>query len=93
MFRDEAHASLFSDYINSRHTNISFAMEKEDNGSIFFLDTKIARDSRNNFSSDVYRKPTFSGLAIPFIVLHHSDSKLIAYILFYIEPVVYLPLI
>ena len=33
-------------------------------GSISFLDTKIGRDSRNNFSSSVYRKPTFSGLGI-----------------------------
>ena len=64
MFRDEAHASLFFDYINSRHPNISFTMEKENNGSISFLDTKIGRDSRNNFSSNVYRKPTFSGLGI-----------------------------
>ena len=66
LFRDEAHASLFLDFINGRHPNISFTMEKENNGSISFLDTKIGRDSRNNFSSSVYRKPTFSGLGISF---------------------------
>ena len=55
LFDIEHDATLFFDYINDRHPNIHFTMEKEMDKKIPFLDVQspITR---------VYRKKTFTGL-------------------------------
>ena len=48
--------------MNSRHPNIKFTFELEQNDTFSFLDIKISRDQSDSFSTSVFRKPTFSGV-------------------------------
>ena len=61
LFRSPDYLQKFKNYINSRHRNISFTCEKEQNNSMHFLDVLITRTS-NGFKTSVYHKPTFSGV-------------------------------
>ena len=54
-------ADSFREYMSSKHQNINVTIEKENVGSLSFLDVKICRKSEKFFTS-VYRKPTFSGV-------------------------------
>ena len=65
VFKQKQHAQLFLEYVNSKHPNISFTMEVEQNNKIPFLDVLISRDN-NKFNSTVYRKPTFSGMGLSY---------------------------
>ena len=65
LFRDPAHANLFLNYLNSKHQNISFTCEIENNNSLPFLDVNICRNS-NKFDTKVFRKSTFTGLGTSF---------------------------
>ena len=54
-----------SEVVNTRHEainntfpSISFTHEKEQNGSIAFLDTMVTRGSKGRLNHTVYRKPT-----------------------------------
>ena len=58
---------LFKGYMNSCHTSISFTTETEKSDKMSFLDIEITREN-NVFTTNVYRKPTFSG------VYTHFDS-------------------
>ena len=62
MFHSEHDALIFFDYINSRHPNIRFTMEKELNRKLPFLDVLIDNSDTNSFLTMVYRKKTFTGL-------------------------------
>ncbi len=53
---------IFFNYINSRHPNIRFTMEKELNCQLPFLDVLIDNNDPNYFLTRVYRKKTFTGL-------------------------------
>ena len=64
---DEETAAQFLSALNQVHPNLSFTMELERNGSIPFLGTVIKR-SNNRLTTEVYRKPTDSGL-----LLHHQS--------------------
>ena len=58
MFHPEHDALIFLDYINSRHPNIRFTMEKELNRKLPFLDVLIDNSDTNSFLTRVYlRKP------------------------------------
>ena len=48
-------------YLNSKHTNITFTYEVEKDKCLPFLDVNILF-SNGKFSTTVYRKPTFTGL-------------------------------
>ena len=61
LFRSPDYLQKFKNYLNSRHRNISFTCEKEQNNSMHFLDVLITRTS-NGFKTSVYHKPTFSGV-------------------------------
>jgi hypothetical protein len=63
--RDPASVPLFLDYLNSKHPNIKFTMEVEQNCSISFLDCLVTKCG-NKFHTSVYRKPTFPGLGTSF---------------------------
>ena len=54
-------ADSFHEYISSKHQNINFTIEKENVGSLSFVDVKICRKN-GKFVTRVYRKPTFSGV-------------------------------
>ena len=61
LFKDPKHASLFTNYMNSKHKSISFTSEVEKDGSFPFLDIQISRE-KGTFVTSVYRKSTFSGV-------------------------------
>ena len=63
LFRKNDHISKFHDYLNSQHTNIKFTVEVEHDDSLPFLDVHVKK-SGNAFVTDLYRKPTFTGLGM-----------------------------
>ena len=65
VFSTPDHPNLFLEYLNSKHPNIKFTCELEENNCLPFLDVKITR-TPSNFTTSVYRKPTFTGLLSKF---------------------------
>ena len=67
MFENENDAKLFLDYLNSRHNNIKFTFEIEQDNKIPFLDVLITKSSSiSTFSTSVYHKKTYTGLLTNF---------------------------
>lgn len=62
LFDTEHDATLFFDYINDRHPNKHFTMEKEKDKKIPFLDVLIDNSQLQSPITRVYRKKTFTGL-------------------------------
>ena len=62
LFRNKETAIKFLHYLNSRHDNIQFTIEFENNQQIPFLDVSVKRLANNSFSTSIYRKKTFTGL-------------------------------
>ena len=54
-------AEKFKKYLSSKHPNINFSLEKENEGRFSFLDVNIFRE-KGKFVTNVYRKKTFSGV-------------------------------
>ena len=65
IFRNQDHIPLFLEYLNSKHRNIEFSSETENNKILPFLDIEINRIG-NGFQTSIYRKPTFTGLCTKF---------------------------
>ena len=61
LFRSREHAALFLNYLNGKHPNIRFTCDTETNGVLNFLDLNIC-SAGGQFTTNVYRKPTFTGL-------------------------------
>ena len=61
MFKNETDAEKFFKYLNSKHPNIKFTMEKENNKFLPFLDVLVKNEGRT-FTTSVYRKKTSIGL-------------------------------
>ena len=59
--RDLDHHRRFMEYMNSRHENISFTEELEQNDTLSFLDISVRR-TPDGFTTNLYRKKTFSGV-------------------------------
>ena len=55
------HADKFREYLLSKHCNIKFSIEKEEDGGLPFLDINIFCEN-DKFATNVYRKKTFSGV-------------------------------
>ena len=74
MFERKEHATLFFNYLNSRHSNLRFTMETENENKIPFLDLLI---TKNNTALDIsiYRKPTFTGLGTNFLSSCYKKYK------------------
>ena len=64
LFDNERQANQFQKFLNSRHKNMNFSLEKEKNGCLSFLDVKITKDE--TFITSLYKKPTFSGIYLNF---------------------------
>ena len=60
-FDNVASATRFLQYLNTRHPNINFTIEFEENHGIPFLDVRVKRNL-NTFTTTVHRKRTFIGL-------------------------------
>ena len=65
-------ATDFLQVLNSVHPSLSFTMELEHEGSIPFLGTVITRCG-NTLKTEVYRKPTDTGLLLHF--QSHVDNR------------------
>ena len=61
IFKSSSHIELFLTYLNSRHQNIKFTCDNEQNSQLPFLDLCIKRSDKT-FSTSIYRKPTYTGL-------------------------------
>ena len=61
LFGNRDQVKKFLRYMNSRHKNIKFTYEEEQNDTLAFLDIKITRTA-GGFTTSVYRKKTFSGV-------------------------------
>ena len=61
LFSSPDHADRFREYLSSKHPNIKFSVEKEEDGYFPFLDINIFSENKK-FATNVYRKRTFSGL-------------------------------
>ena len=61
IFQCKEQVTLFLDHLNSKHPNIQFTHELENNGSLPFLDINITR-TNGHFSTSVFHKPTSTGL-------------------------------
>ena len=62
LFKSEKDALSFFDYINSRHPNIRFTMEKESGDKLPFLDVMLDNSRQSSLTTTVFRKNTFTGL-------------------------------
>ena len=63
-FSNSSQANAFLDFINSKHPNINFTMELENNNSLPFLDVLVSKN--DVVTTSVYRKKTFTGLGCSF---------------------------
>ena len=61
LFSSLDQAEKFKKYLSSKHPNIKFSLEKENDGRLSFLDINIFRE-KGKFVTNVYRKKTFSGV-------------------------------
>ena len=61
LFSSPDHLPQFQEYLNKQHRNINFTSEVEENDCLPFLDISVKRDP-NKFATNIYRKPTFSGV-------------------------------
>ena len=61
LFDKRDHVKKFLRYMNSRHKNMKFTFEEEQNDTMSFLDIKITREL-GKLTTSVYRKKTFSGV-------------------------------
>ena len=55
----------FEKYLSSKHPNINFSLEKDNEGRLSFLDVNVFRE-KGKFVTNVYRKKTFSGVSTNF---------------------------
>ena len=75
LFKNADHISKFHNYVNNFHSSLSFTCEKEVGEQLSFLDIKITKNGKN-FETDLYRKPTFSGLLTKFDSSQKKQYKL-----------------
>ena len=61
LLRSRDHIERLATYLSSKHPNINFTFEVEEDNRLAFLDVNVYRDS-DKFSSSVHRKDTFSGV-------------------------------
>ena len=61
LLRSREHIGQLAAYFSSKHPNINFTYEIEENDCLPFLDVNVYRHS-DRFSSSVHRKDTFSGV-------------------------------
>ena len=62
VFENQADMEVFFQWINQQHSQIKFTCEKEENGTLNFLDVLTQRTTHGSLCTSIYRKPTFLGL-------------------------------
>ena len=70
LFTSPQHIETFENFLNGRHTNMSFTIKSEKQNRMSFLDVQIIIREDKIFTTSVYHKSNFSG------VYTHFDSFL-----------------
>ena len=65
-FEKEHDLSNFLNFLNNRHPNIKFTIEKQINDSIAFLHVFISGINNQNLTLQTYHKSTYTGLLLNF---------------------------
>ena len=65
-FDKEQDSLNFLNFLNKRHPNIKFTIEKQINHSIAFLDVFISVINNQNLTLQTYHKSTYTGLLVSF---------------------------
>ena len=65
-FDSEQDSLNFLNFLNNRHPNIKFTIEKQNNHSIAFLDVFISGINNQNLTLQTYHKSTYTGLLLNF---------------------------
>ena len=65
-FGNEQDSLNFLNFLNNRHPNIKFTVEKQMNHSITFLDVFISGINNKNLTLQTYHKSTYTGLLLNF---------------------------
>ena len=65
-FDNEQDSLNFLNFLNNRHPNIKFTIEKQINHSITFLDVFISGINNQNHTLQAYHKSTYTGLLLDF---------------------------
>ena len=72
--KDKLHPIL--DTFNSFHPKIQFTHELENNNRLNFLDILLIKNTDGSVSTDIYKKPTFSGRYLNFLSNHSTSTKI-----------------
>ena len=75
IFQKRTQVECFLNYLNRQHPNIEFTQELEENNSIPFLDILVTH-VENGFTTNLYRKKTFTGLYTHFDSLSPVQYKI-----------------
>ena len=75
LFSSVDHIPKFLSYLNSKHANIKFTCELEQNCQISFLDCLITRVN-NKFETSTFRKSTFTGLGTSYFSFSPFSFKI-----------------
>ena len=67
---------LFDDHLNTTSFSIKFTKELETEGTLSFLDVAVIRKTDGTLSTDIYRKPTYTGRYLSFSSNHPLNQKL-----------------
>ena len=78
LFTSLKHLEAFHSFLNARHPNMSFTIEREKQNRMSFLDIAIIRENKT-FTTSVYSKPTFSGDYTHFESFNHLPISLVLF--------------
>ena len=76
-FDNEQDSLKFLNFLNDRHANIKFTIEKENKHPIAFLDVFISGINNQNLTLQKYHKSTYIGHLYTLRVLHHFHIRLV----------------
>ena len=76
-FDNEQDSIIFLNFLNIRHPNIKFTIEKQINHSIAFLDVLISGINNENLTLQTYHKSISTGLLLILRALQHFHIRLV----------------
>ena len=75
-FDNEQDLLNFLNFLNNKHPNIKFSIEKQNNHSITFLDVFISGINNRNLTLQTYHKSTYTGLLLDFKIFTSFSYKI-----------------
>ena len=71
---EDSELQNFLKHLNGQHDNICFTVEREDDGTILFLDVRVKRDG-DQLTTSVHRKSTHTDCYLNYSSHHHIEVK------------------